>query len=156
VRFKGLSRRFFCVTSDGELNEGSVWEAALFIAQHRLSDVVWVIDRNRVQAIGRTEDVMALEPLDAKLRSFGFHVVVADGHDFVSLLTARDECDRLVQERAGPVVIIANTVKGNGVSFMHDTVDCHYQPMNDAQYDQALSELTQAHASHLSRYGNEN
>ena len=66
-------RRVFCVTSDGELDEGSVWEAALFIAHRRLANVVWVIDRNRIQAIGRTEDVMALEPLDAKLRAFGFH-----------------------------------------------------------------------------------
>ena len=82
-------RRFFCLTSDGELDEGSVWEAALFVAHRKLANVVWLIDRNRIQGIGRTEEVMALEPLDAKLRAFGFHVVAADGHDFTSLLAAR-------------------------------------------------------------------
>ncbi len=91
-------RRFFCLTSDGELDEGSVWEAALFIAHRKLTNVVWLIDRNRIQGIGRTEEVMALEPLDAKLRAFGFHVVTADGHDFASLLAARDECTRILGE----------------------------------------------------------
>lgn len=144
-------RRFFCVTSDGELDEGSVWEAALFIAHRKLRNVVWIVDRNRIQAIGRTEDVMALEPLDAKLRAFGFHVVTVDGHDFSSLLAARGECTRVL-ENAGPVAIIANTVKGNGISYMQDTVDCHYLPMNDAQYELALDELTRAHEVLLDCY----
>jgi transketolase len=141
----GKVRRIFCVTSDGELDEGSVWEAALFIAHRKLSNVVWVIDRNRIQGIGRTEDVLALEPLDAKLRAFGFHVVSVDGHDFASLSSARAECTPIVDSRAAPVAIIANTVKGNGVSYMHDTVDSHYLPMNDAQYEQALRDITRAH-----------
>jgi transketolase len=145
-------QRFFCVTSDGELNEGSVWEAALFIAHHKLSTVTWIIDRNQIQATGRTEDVLALEPLDAKLRAFGYHVIVADGHDFSSLLTARDECIRIVGSRSVPVAIVANTVKGNGVSFMRDTVECHYLPMNDAQCEQALDELTRAHVVAMHGY----
>ena len=149
ARFQGQGKRFFCVTSDGELDEGSVWEAALFIAHHKLSNVVWVIDRNQLQAIGRTEDVLALEPLDAKLRAFGFHVIAVDGHDFASLSAARDECAALWVLRAAPVVIIANTVKGNGISYMHDTVDCHYLPMTDQQYEQALDELKHAHAATL-------
>jgi len=149
ARFQGQGKRFFCVTSDGELDEGSVWEAALFIAHHKLSNVVWVIDRNQLQAIGRTEDVLALEPLDAKLRAFGFHVITVDGHDFASLSAARDECAALWVLRAAPVVIIANTVKGNGISYMHDTVDCHYLPMTDQQYEQALDELKHAHAATL-------
>jgi len=152
ARFKRQDRRFFCVTSDGELDEGSVWEAALFIAHHQLTNVVWVIDRNRIQAIGRTEEVMALEPLDAKLRAFGYHVVAADGHDFPSLLAARDECTRAVDAEAAPVAIIARTVKGHGLSFMQDTVDCHYQPMTDGQYEQALDELTRAHETLLNGY----
>jgi transketolase len=151
---KGENRRFFCVTSDGELDEGSVWEAALFIAHRKLSNVVWVIDRNHIQAIGRTEEVMALEPLDAKLRAFGYQVVTADGHDFRSLLAARDECAPFVNGRGTPVAIIANTVKGNGVSYMHDTVDCHYLPMSDTQYQQALTEVTRAHAAALNGYRN--
>ena len=142
---KRQERRFFCLTSDGELDEGSVWEAALFIAHHKLTSVVWLIDRNHIQGIGRTEDVMALEPIDAKLRAFGFHVVVADGHDFASLLTARDECMRVLAGQDTPVAIIANTIKGHGIRYMQDTVDSHYLPMDDAQYEQALDELTRAH-----------
>jgi transketolase len=138
-------RRFFCLTSDGELNEGSVWEAALFIAHRKLSNVVWLVDRNHIQGIGRTEEVLALEPLDAKLSAFGFHVVAANGHDFASLLAARDECERAVEERNAPVVIIAETVKGHGIQYMQDTVDSHYLPMDDAQYEQAIDELTRAH-----------
>lgn len=150
ARFKRQDRRFFCITSDGELDEGSVWEAALFIAHHRLSSVVWVIDRNRLQAIGRTEDVLALEPLEAKLRAFGFHVVSADGHDFASLLAARDDGTRSLDAGGAPVAIVASTVKGHGVSFFSDTVDSHYLPMTEAQYEQALGELTRAHEALLS------
>jgi transketolase len=152
ARFRRQDRRFFCVTSDGELDEGSVWEAALFIAHHQLANVVWVIDRNRIQAIGRTEEVMALEPLDAKLRAFGYRVVSVDGHDFASLLAARDECTRALGAGGAPVAIIARTVKGHGLSFMQDTVDCHYQPMTDGQYEQALDELTRAHETLLNGY----
>jgi transketolase len=138
-------RRFFCLTSDGELNEGSVWEAALFIAHRKLTNVVWIVDRNHIQGIGRTEDVLALEPLDAKLRAFGFHVVAADGHDVASLLAARDECTRVLASQNTPVAIIAETIKGHGIRYMQDTVDSHYLPMDDAQYQQALDQLAHAH-----------
>jgi transketolase len=148
------SKRFFCVTSDGELDEGSVWEAALFIAHRKLTNVVWIVDRNQIQAIGRTEDVLALEPLDAKLRAFGYHVLSVDGHDFSSLLAAREECARAIETLAIPVAIIANTVKGNGLGDLHDTVDSHYLPMTDAGYEQTLAELTRAHAVTLDRYRN--
>ena len=151
-------RRFFCLTSDGELNEGSVWEAALFIAHRKLTNVVWLIDRNHIQGIGRTEEVMALEPLDAKLRAFGFHVVSADGHDFASLLAARDECMRVLANQdtsvATPVAILAETIKGHGIRFMQDTVDSHYLPLDDAQYERALDELTHAHGAAVRGYRN--
>jgi len=146
-------RRVFCVTSDGELDEGSVWEAALFIAHRRLTNVVWLIDRNGLQAFGRTEDVMALEPLDQKLRAFGFHVVSADGHDFASLIGAREECSRVLETGSTPIAIVAHTVKGNGIRDVQDTVDCHYLPMSDTQYEQALDELMAAHELALGRYG---
>jgi transketolase len=149
ARLNRQDRHFFCVTSDGELDEGSVWEAALFISHHRLSNLVWIVDRNRIQGIGRTEEVMALEPLDAKLRAFGFHVVVVDGHDFASLLAARDECQRVWSASHVPVAIIANTIKGNGVSHFQDTVDSHYLPLNDAQYVQAIEEVTRAYDAAL-------
>lgn len=146
ARLSRRDRRYYCVTSDGELDEGSIWEAALFIAHHHLTGVVWVIDRNNLQGIGRTEDVLALEPLDAKLRAFGFHVVAVDGHDFRALLAARDECTAFV-ETSTPVALIANTHKGNGISYLQDTVDSHYLPMSPAQYAQALDEITRAYAA---------
>jgi transketolase len=149
ARLKGQDTRVFCVTSDGELDEGSVWEAALFIAHHKLKNLVWVVDRNHIQGIGRTEDVLALEPLDAKLRAFGYHVIGVDGHDFSSLLAARDECLRVHSRDAVPVAIIAQTVKGNGVSYMEDTVHSHYLPMTDAQYAEALAEIASAHEAAL-------
>jgi transketolase len=154
ARLDGQDRRLFCVTSDGELDEGSVWEAALFIAHHSLSNVVWVIDRNQIQAIGRTEDVMALEPLDAKLRAFGYHVITVDGHDLRALLAARNECAHVLEARKTPVVIIANTVKGHGVSYLQDTVGSHYLPMSPEQYEQALGEIGRAHEAALNGYRN--
>ncbi|MEO6599838.1 MAG: transketolase [Polyangiaceae bacterium] len=150
ARLNRQKRHFFCVTSDGELDEGSVWEAALFIAHHKLSNLVWIVDRNRIQGIGRTEDVMALEPLDAKLRAFGYHVVVVDGHDFASLLAARAECERVWSALSVPVAIIANTIKGNGVSHFQDTVHSHYLPLSDAQYSQAIDDVTRAYDAALS------
>jgi len=144
ARLKQQDRCFFCVTSDGELDQGSVWEAALFSAHHKLDNVVWVIDRNRIQGFGRTEEVLALEPLDAKLRAFGYHVARADGHDFRSLAAARDDCLHARASGRGPVVIIAETVKGHGMGSLQDTVDCHYLPMTDVQYEQALAALTLA------------
>ena len=142
-------RRFFCLTSDGELDEGSTWEAALFIAHRKLTNVVWLIDRNRIQAIGGTEEVLALEPLDAKLDAFGFHVIAADGHDFASLLSVRDQCTQALADAnpARPLAIICNTIKGHGIRHMQDTVASHYLPMDDAQYSQALDELAMAHAA---------
>jgi transketolase len=151
-RLHGRERRLFCLTSDGELDEGSVWEAALFIAHRKLTNVVWLVDRNLIQGIGRTEAVLALEPLEAKLRAFGFHVVAADGHDFVSLLAARDECMRVAAEGQTPVAIVARTLKGHGVGGMQDTVASHYLPMDDAGYARALDELAEAHATALAGY----
>ena len=142
-------RRFFCLTSDGELDEGSTWEAALFIAHRKLTNVVWLIDRNRIQGIGGTEEVLALEPLDAKLDAFGFHVVAADGHDFASLLALRDACTHALTSQGRPLAIIANAIKGHGIRHMQDTVASHYLPMDDAQYAQALDELAVAHAAAL-------
>ena len=142
-------RRFFCLTSDGELDEGSTWEAALFIAHRKLTNVVWMIDRNRIQGIGGTEEVLALEPLDAKLDAFGFHVIAADGHDFTSLLGLRDQCTHALASQGRPFALIFNTIKGNGIHYMQDTVASHYLPMDDAQYAQALDELTIAHAAAL-------
>lgn len=142
ARLKKEQRDFFCITSDGELDEGSVWEAALFIAQMNLNNIVWLIDRNEIQGIGRTEDVMKLEPIDAKLRAFGFFVATADGHEFASLAAAKT----MWGEQNLPSAIICNTTKGRGIPSWENTVDCHYLPMTEAQYEEALAGLEREHA----------
>ncbi len=141
ARMKSEAQRCFCVTSDGELDEGSTWEAAMFVAHHRLTSLVWLIDRNRIQGIGQTEEVLRLEPLEEKLRSFGFNVVRADGHDFSSLEEAKVQCDALIVGEGNPCVVICSTVKGHSVSYMENTVDCHYLPMKQEQYTLAIDEL---------------
>ncbi|MGA9116834.1 MAG: 1-deoxy-D-xylulose-5-phosphate synthase N-terminal domain-containing protein [Bacteroidota bacterium] len=140
ARLRGERKRFFCVTSDGELDEGSVWEAALFIHHHGLRNLVWLIDRNMLQGIGRTEEVLALEPLGAKLEAFGFHAVTADGHDFTSLARARELCCR-DEPRMRPRAVICATRKGRGIEGLEDTVDCHYLPLTPPQHAQVLRTL---------------
>ncbi|OYU95454.1 MAG: transketolase [Bacteroidetes bacterium B1(2017)] len=123
-------RKTFCITSDGELNEGSTWEAALFIQQQQLTNVIWLIDRNRLQGFGSTEEVMQLEPLDQKLMSFGFEVVQVNGHNVAELMALKTT----LLNTQKPIAIIANTLKGNGWTNMEGKLGCHYLPMNDADY----------------------
>jgi transketolase len=129
--------KLFCVTSDGELNEGSIWEAALFIAHHKLRNVVWLIDRNGIQGFGRTEQVLQMEPLADKLAAFGFQPIMAQGHDFDSLDGAR----QAASESTRPVAVICNTTKGNGWPGMQDTVDCHYMPISAKDYQSFMDSL---------------
>jgi transketolase len=136
-RLKKTDKKIFCLTSDGEINEGTTWEAAMFIAHHKLTNVVWLIDRNKLQGYGRTEDVMQLEPLDKKLEAFGFNVLTVDGHDFSSLENSKLK----VQNSNLPSAIICNTTKGKGWTTYEDMVDCHYLPMKDDQYSLVLSEI---------------
>jgi len=135
---RATDSRVACLLSDGECNEGSTWEAALFASHHRLINLTVLIDANGIQAFGRTEEVLALEPFAKKWQAFGFEVRECNGHDYDALnaALAAPASDR-------PRCIIARTVKGKGVSFMENTVDWHYWPMNEAQYQQAISELDQ-------------
>jgi transketolase len=136
-KLKKKDKNVFCITSDGEIDEGSTWEAALFIAHHNLTNVVWLIDRNKLQGYGRTENVMKLEPLDKKLEAFGFNVLIADGHDFESL----ESSQLAVRGSQKPCAIICNTTKGNGWKAYEDDVDCHYLAMKDDQYSLVLEEV---------------
>lgn len=136
-KLKKTQKQIFCITSDGEINEGSTWEAALFIAHHNLTNVVWLIDRNKLQGYGRTEDVMKLEPLDKKIEAFGFNVLIADGHDFSSL----NGCKTATANNSTPTAIICNTTKGKGWKTYEDKVDCHYLPMKDDQYSLIQTEI---------------
>lgn len=126
--------RVFCMLSDGECEEGSVWEAALFLA-HRNLPVVTIVDANGLQGFGTTTEVAGLEPLAAKFESFGLRTLGVDGHDTDAFL------DAMASVSGGPAVIIARTHKGGSVSFMRDRMEWHYLPMTEALYRQALAEL---------------
>jgi transketolase len=134
----GLSHRVFCVMSDGECDEGSVWEAVLFAAHHRLSRLVAVIDYNKIQSLAPVPETIALEPFAAKWTAFGWRVLETPGHDCASLLAALDAA---ADAEGRPTVVIAHTTKGKGVSFMENTVLWHYRTARGAEFDAALAEL---------------
>jgi transketolase len=132
-------RRVYALLSDAECNEGSVWEAAMFAAQHRLSNLAILVDVNGQQALGYTKDVLNLEPLAERWRSFGWSVDELDGHDLQALTSALARIESDPGDR--PHVILARTVFGRGVSFMESKIEWHYLPMSDDQYSMALAEL---------------
>jgi transketolase len=137
-KLRGVSNeRVFCVLSDGELNEGSVWEAFAFAAHHKLSNLVFVVDQNNLQGFGRTGDVLNMEPLTDKLRSFGMAVVEVDGHDFESLRSCYDSLVEQGNNLETPSLILAKTIKGRGLKGLADTVDSHYLPMTAEVYEAA-------------------
>jgi len=132
------SYRTFIVISDGECNEGSVWEAAMFASHHKLDNIIVIIDVNRLQAFGSTRDIIDMEPMADKWRSFGWAVRQADGHDVKSLAK---NLDSVPFEKGKPSVLMAHTVKGKGVSFMENQLAWHYRSPKKDQYAQALEEL---------------
>lgn len=132
--------RIFVILSDGECDEGSTWEAALVAAHNGLSNLTVIIDRNNLQSLKSTEETLALEPLDKKWESFGWRVEKVNGHDHDALLMKiqfENDLSKL------PNLIIANTIKGKGVSFMENRVDWHYKSPTSEQKEQALNELAQ-------------
>ena len=140
-RIQGQDFRVFALLSDGECNEGSVWEAAMLAAAQRVDKLAVIVDFNKWQATGRSEQVMALDPLADKWRAFGWNACEVDGHDMTALtrLLAR------VPDGSGkPVAIIAHTVKGKGVSFMEDDNNWHYRTPNAEELAAAGKELGQA------------
>ncbi len=130
--------RVFCLMSDGDCDEGSTWEAMMFAAQHKFDNLIAVVDYNRVQALGHVEDVVELEPFAAKVTAFGWAVREIDGHDCRQIENA---LSAVPFETGKPSFVIARTTKGKGVSWMEDTVSCHYGAVNDGQLAQALKEL---------------
>jgi transketolase len=133
------ARRTFCLLSDAELNEGSVWEAVMFAGHHHLGRLTAIVDLNGQQALGRTRDVLDLgsaEDVAAKMSSFGWASVVVDGHDTTALAEALAP-----HHTNAPRMVIARTVAGHGVSFMEGQVAWHYLPLSDQQYYLALREL---------------
>jgi transketolase len=134
----GGTQRFWCMVSDGECDEGSVWEAALFAPQHRLDNLVVIVDYNKIQSLGRVEEVIDLAPLADKWRAFGWGVAEIDGHD----LAAIEGVYAAVPFVPGrPSCIIAHTVKGKGISYMEDRLLWHYRAPRGEDLEKALAEL---------------
>lgn len=126
--------RVFVLLGDGECQEGQVWEAAMSASHYKLTNIVAIIDRNRLQIDGCTEDIMGIEPLGAKWKAFGWTVIEVDGHDFLELIPALEA----ISYTSKPTAIIANTVKGKGVCFMENNVDWHGKAPKPDQLDEAL------------------
>lgn len=130
--------RVFVLLSDGECNEGSNWEAALFASHHNLDNITVIIDYNKIQAYGRTKDVIELEPFVSKWQSFGFETREIDGHNLAEI----EKVLSVVPFKTGrPSVVIAHTVKGKGVSFMENTIEWHYLTPTEENLKRALEEL---------------
>ncbi len=136
-RHKKTGARVYVLMGDGELAEGSVWEAALFAGFRTLTNLTLIIDRNHLQIMGRTEDVLDTDPVDKKFESFNWRVLSVDGHDTAALTLAFE-----TPSQDKPKVIIAHTTKGKGVSFMEHKAEWHGKFPNDDEYARALQELT--------------
>ncbi len=135
LKARHSSSRVFVLLSDGELDEGSNWEAMLFAAHHRLKGLCGIVDYNKIQSLASVADTIALEPLADKFRAFGWTVRECDGHDCDSLETALRPSEDL------PIMVIAHTVKGRGVSFMENSVLWHYRSPQGNELAAALAEL---------------
>lgn len=132
--------KVYTVLGDGEIQEGQVWEAAMFAAHYKLDNLVAVVDNNGLQIDGKITDVCSPEPIDKKFEAFGWHVIIIDAHNFDEIEKAFNEADTITGK---PVVIIQKSVKGKGVSFMEDKASWHGTAPNKEQYEQAMAELNQ-------------
>ena len=135
---KKVSYRTYVLVGDGEMDEGSNWEALLFAAHFGLDNLCLIIDYNKIQSLGATNDVLKLEPLKTKLEAFNLNVIQIDGHDHQALFNAFKSIESL---KGKPSVIIADTIKGKGVSFMENQLLWHYKSPNEEQYNQAIKEI---------------
>lgn len=138
AKIDNKSYRTYTVLGDGEVEEGQVWEAAMFAAHNKLDNLVVIVDQNGLQIDGTVEEVAGIEPLDKKFESFGFEVIKIDGHNFEQIADALDKAKTV---KGKPTAILAATVKGKGVSFMENQVGWHGTAPNKEQYEQATAEL---------------
>jgi len=134
-RLKKDKRQVYCMTSDGEWQEGSTWEALIFLSHHNLSNLTILVDQNNLQGFGSTTDVASMAPLQKKLQGFDVEIHEVPGHDLDMIRQA------LSATSTRPKIIILKTTKGSGVSFMENKMEWHYLPLNKDQYQQAISEV---------------
>jgi transketolase len=138
ARLNASPSRTYVVLGDGEIQEGQIWEAAMFASFQKLDNVVAIVDYNQIQLDGFVKDILALEPLADKWRSFGWHVIDVDGHDIAALQAAFAEA---AQTKGQPTCLLARTIKGKGVSFMENNPKFHGAAPNPAEFDLAMQEL---------------
>ena len=142
AKLDGASYRVYTLLGDGEIEEGQVWEAAMFAGHRKLDNLVVIVDNNGLQIDGKIEDVCSPYPIDKKFEAFNFHVInVADGNDFDQLEAAFEEAKAV---KGMPTAIVMKTVKGKGVSYMENAVDWHGKAPNDEQYEIAMADLEKA------------
>lgn len=131
--------RVYCICGDGEIQEGQIWEAAMTASHYKLDNLCVIVDNNNLQIDGKVSDVMNIYPIDEKFKSFGFEVMNVDGHNMEEIISALEKAKNI---KGKPTAIIANTVKGKGVSFMENEAAWHGKAPNDEQYEIAIKELT--------------
>ena len=139
AKVDGKDYRTYTIVGDGESEEGQVWEALMFAARHNLDNLCVIIDFNGLQIDGAVADIVNPAPYEPKLSAFGYHVITIDAHDFEQIENAFAEPKAV---KGKPTAIVANSVKGKGVSFMENQVKWHGSAPNDAQYEQAMAELS--------------
>lgn len=144
MRLDGKDNKAYCILGDGEIAEGQVWEAAMAAANYKLDNVVAIVDCNKLQATGAIVDRFNTNPLKEKWEAFGWNVIEIDGHDIAQIVDALDTADTV---KGVPTVILADTVKGKGISFAENVVGFHNGAMTKEQYEQACKELDEALAA---------
>ena len=143
LKKQGSSARVYTLLGDGEIQEGQVWEAAMFAAHYKLDNMVLVVDNNGLQIDGNVADVMSPYPIVDKLLAFGFNTIAIDGHDFDAIEKAMESAKKT---KGQPTAIVMSTTKGKGVSYMEHNAGWHGKAPNDAEYEQAMTELKAAMA----------
>ena len=138
AKLSGENYKVYAILGDGEIEEGQVWEAAMFAAHNKLDNLLAIVDNNGLQIDGKISDVCSPYPIDEKFKAFGWHVITMDAHDFDSIEKAFNEAETVVNQ---PCVIIQKSTKGKGVSFIENQVSWHGTAPNAEQYAQAMSEL---------------
>jgi transketolase len=139
AKLKKQKHYYYILCGDGEIQEGQVWEAAMFANKYKLDNIIGFVDRNYLQTDGNSEDVMPLDPLRPKWESFGWRVYEIDGNDLIQII---DTVEKAKKEKGKPVMIIAKTVKGKGVSFMENVAAWHGTPPGKEDFDKAIKELS--------------
>lgn len=139
AKMQGKDYRTYCLCGDGEIQEGQIWEAAMFAGHRKLDNLVVIVDNNNLQIDGKISDVCSPYPIDEKFKAFNFHVINVDGNDFDALAAAFEEAK---QTKGMPTTIVAKTIKGKGVSFMEDNAGWHGKAPNDEEFTIAMEELT--------------